>query len=66
MAKAKKKKAKRNEIRITDPTDSVWMAVTQDAIKNKRTIGKEAETMLEELLSRRSVDRSLALEKSIS
>lgn len=49
---AKKKKVKRREIRINDPSDVVYETVTKLAEENKRSSGKQAEFMLEEIIKK--------------
>ena len=44
---------KRNEIRIIDPSKQVWDVVTALAKKEKRTIGKQAEYMIEKYIEQK-------------
>ena len=41
---------KRNEIRIIDPTKEIWETVNKLAKEEKRTIGKQAEYMIEQFM----------------
>ncbi len=41
------KQKKRKEIRVVDPSQNVWDTVTKLAKQERRTIGKQAEHMIE-------------------
>jgi hypothetical protein len=47
--------AKREEIRITNPPPKLYKSIVSMAAKNKRSVAKQAELMLEEYLELKKI-----------